>query len=159
MKHIRFIFLLMISATAHAQSSNYQFSHTDSTTAPGAAIWAIWTDVPNWKVWDSGLKDAEITGDFVVGATGKLIPQKGPVSAFKITAIVPDSSYTLETKIPLGRLIVKRTLTVKNGKTFFTHDVRFTGPLKRLFGRLLGKSFRAMLPGVLTTIRQLAEKK
>ena len=34
--------------------SNVHFSHTVETSASPEAIWAIWTDVPNWKQWDDG---------------------------------------------------------------------------------------------------------
>ena len=43
-------------------------------------------------------------------------------------------------------------------EVFFTHDVMFTGPLKNLFGRKLGKGFREMLPNVMNNLRLLAEK-
>jgi hypothetical protein len=159
MKQIFLIISILFAMTANAQQTNYHFSHTDSTTATSDKIWQIWTDVPNWKKWDKGLKEAIIEGEFIVGTKGKLIPDKGLKSKFIISELEPNKSYTFKTKIPFGWLIIKRSLEVKEGKTFFTHDVEFTGIFKRILGNKLGKNYRAMLPSVLTEIKLIAESK
>jgi hypothetical protein len=142
---------------ATAPQTNYHFSHTESTHASSHEIWEVWTAVPKWKQWDKGLKEAVLEGDFEVGSKGTLVPDKGLRSKFVITAVVPNQSYTFKTKIPFGWLIIKRTLEVKEGITFFTHEVEFTGILKKALGRSLGKNYRAMLPGVMLAIKQIAE--
>lgn len=145
--------------SALAQQTNYHFSHTDSTTASNDNIWQIWIDVPNWKQWDKGLKEATLNGEFAVGTKGKLVPDKGPKSKFVITEIIPNTSYTFKTKIPFGWLSIKRTLEVKQGITYFTHEVEFTGLLKKVLGKKLGKNYRAMLPNVMAEIKKIAEVK
>ncbi len=159
MKQIFLIISILFAMEANAQQTNYHFSHTDSTSATSDKIWAVWTDVSNWKMWDKGLKEAALEGEFAVGTKGKLIPDKGPKSKFVINEIEPNKSYTFKTKIPFGWLIVKRTLEIRNGKTFFTHDVEFTGLLKKLLGKKLGENYRAMLPSVLVEIKKIAERK
>lgn len=159
MKQIFLTISILLAMTAHAQQTNYRFSHTDSTTASSDKIWQVWTDVPNWKQWDKGLKEARIDGEFIAGAKGKLIPDKGPKSKFIISELESNKFYTFKTKIPLGWIIIKRTLEVKEGKTYFTHDVEFTGIFKRLIGNKLGKKYKAMLPGVLNEIKQIAESR
>lgn len=145
--------------TTIAQQSNHHFSHTDSTRADSDKIWQVWTDVPNWKQWDKGLKEALLEGEFKVGAKGKLIPDKGPKSTFIIAELLPGKSYTFKTKIPFGWLVIQRTLMVKNGMTYFTHDVEFTGLLKKTLGNALGKKYRAMLPEVMAEIKRIAQGK
>jgi hypothetical protein len=159
MKHLFLIISTFVVMQTQAQQTNYHFSHTDSTTASSDKIWQVWTDVPNWKQWDKGLKEAFLDGEFVVGTKGKLIPDKGPKSKFVISELLQNKSYTFKTKIPFGWLIIKRTLEVKEGKTFFTHDVQFTGFLKKILGNKLGKNYRAMLPSVLSEIKLIAERK
>jgi hypothetical protein len=166
MKHLFLIISTFVVMQIQAQvaptlqeQTNYHFSHTDSTSVSSDKIWQVWTDVPNWKQWDKGLKEAFLDGEFRVGTKGKLIPDKGPKSKFVISELKPNQSYTFKTKIPFGWLIIKRTLEVKEGKTFFTHDVQFTGFLKKILGNKLGKNYRAMLPSVLSEIKLIAEKK
>jgi hypothetical protein len=159
MKHFFLIISTFVVMQTQAQQTNYHFSHTDSTISSSDKIWQVWTDVPNWKQWDKGLKEANLEGEFKVGTKGKLVPDKGPKSNFVISELIPNKSYTFKTKIPFGWLIIKRTLEVKEGRTFFTHDVEFTGFLKKILGNKLGKNYRAMLPGVLTEIKLIVEKK
>lgn len=159
MKHLFLIISTFLVMQTQAQQTNYHFFHTDSTSISSDIIWQVWTDVPNWKQWDKGLKEAFLDGEFMVGTKGKLIPDKGPKSKFVISELVPNKSYTFKTKIPFGWLIIKRTLEIKEGKTFFTHDVQFTGFLKKILGNKLGKNYRAMLPGILSEIKLIAERK
>ncbi|PQJ09093.1 polyketide cyclase [Flavipsychrobacter stenotrophus] len=155
-----FLFLSLCAViNSSAQQTNYHFSSTDSTTASAEKIWQIWTNVPDWENWDKGLKDAQLFGTFMVGTRGTLIPDQGPKSKFIITEIVPGRSYTFKTRIPLGRLVIKRTLEGKNARTYFTHDVQFTGILKKILGNKLGKKYRLILPETLKNIRQMAETK
>jgi hypothetical protein len=159
MKQVFLAISILCAMTANAQQTDFHFSHTDSTSATSDKVWQVWTDVPNWKQWDKGLKEAILEGEFIVGTRGKLIPDKGPRSKFIITELEPHKSYTFKTKIPFGWLIIKRVLEVKDGKTFFTHDVEFTGLIKKFLGNRLGKNYRAMLPSVLAEIKLIAESK
>lgn len=159
MKQIILIISIFTAMTVQAQQTNYHFSHTDSTQVSSDKIWQVWTDVSNWKQWDKGLKEATLEGEFTVGTKGKLIPDKGPKSKFIISEIEPNKSYTFKTKTPFGWLIIKRTLEIKDNKTFFTHDVEFTGLLKKILGNKLGKNYRAMLPSVMSEIKKIAETK
>ncbi len=138
--------------------SNTHFSCSVRTTAPPACIWAIWTNVDHWPEWDKGLKQATLAGPWAVGTRGELVPDKGPRSAFELTAVEPGRSYTFRTKLPLGALYVRRTLSQADGQTQFTHEVWFTGASKGLFGRVLGRRYRALLPEVLAAIRRQAER-
>lgn len=149
---------MLLAVPALAQQSNTRFSHTVETSALPEAIWRIWTDVPNWKMWDDGLKAAELNGPFAAGANGVLIPDKGPKSTFTLTEVASGQSYTFRTKLPLGALHVRRFLTIQNGKTAFTHEIWFTGLTKGIFGRALGRNYRKILPDVMEKIRRIAEQ-
>ncbi len=106
-----------------------------------------------------GLKEAQLEGEFKLSAKGKLIPDKGPKSTFIISEIAPNQSYTFKTNIPFGWLIITRTLDTKGGITYFTHEVEFTGILKKILGKRLGENYRAMLPEVLQAIKRIAEER
>lgn len=149
---------MLLPIMMNAQDSNQHFSYTLQTKAPADSIWKIWVDVANWKKWDTGLKDAVLHGEFVVGAKGKLIPDKGPRSSFQITAIEQNRSYTFRTRIPFGWLVITRELSMQGNVTSFTHEVKFTGLLKRPLGASLGKRYRVMLPVAMENIRRMAEE-
>ena len=160
--HYIFSILLMMASTTTLQAqtakgTNKAFEYTITTSASAEQIWAIWTDVNNWHTWDTGLKAATLDGPFQEGSKGKLIPDKGPKSTFKITAYQAGRSYTFRTGLPLGGLYVERILEEKNGKTQFTHKVYFKGIGGRLIAGSLGKRYRGMLPEAMKKIQQLAK--
>lgn len=153
---------IIFSMALHAQDmeqSNKHFWNTLETSAPPEVIWNIWTDVSSWQIWDTELEEASLNGNFAKGTKGKLVPKKGRKAKFKIIAFEQGKSYTFKTNLPLGGLYVKRTLEIRNGKTYFTHEVWFKGLTKGIFAKALGKEFRRVLPSVMENIKIIAEEK
>ncbi len=140
------------------EQTDKHFWNTLQTTAAPQKIWAIWTDVPNWNTWDTGLKDASIQGDFKRNAKGIIISLENRTSRFKVVHFEKGKTYTFKTRLPFGALYVKRYLDVKEGVTHFTHEVRFTGLTAGIFAKQFGPEFRRLLPEVMENVRQLAEK-
>ena len=134
-----------------------RFSHTVRTTAPPEEIWSLWTDVARWPDWDTELASASLDGDFGLGATGTLKPERGPASRFTIAELSPGEGYAFMIGLPLCRLGVARRLAREAGGTSFTHEVSFEGPLSFVFGALLGGRYRWALPGVMENLRGEAE--
>jgi hypothetical protein len=155
---LRLILLTTIfNMAVFAQQKNYHFSYSLSTQASQDEIWKIWTDVPNWKTWDTGLKDAKLEGIFRNGANGKLTPDQGKISDFIIEKVIENSTYTLKVRIPFGWLKVHRYMVLENDIVVFTHDVQFAGVMKGLIGKKIGKRYREMLPIVMQNIKVIAE--
>lgn len=162
MRSTIFILVISLATTLNAQDNkptDKHFWYSMNTAASSEAIWSIWTDVPNWKDWDTGLKDASIEGEFDLASEGVIISLEDRKSKFKVVEFVEGQTYTYKTKLPMGSLYVKRYLTEENGKTTFTHEVWFKGLTGRLFSKVFGKKFRRMLPDVLRNIKQIAESK
>lgn len=154
-----FILFSMSLSAQHNQPSNKHFWYSLETAATPEKIWQIWTDVSKWNQWDTGLQSAEMSEKFALNATGITTSLEGRKSKFRVVAFEEGRSYTFKTSLPLGGLYVKRYLETKNGKTVFTHYVRFSGVLGGLFAKKLGPKFRAMLPDVLQKINEIAVKK
>ena len=137
--------------------SNHHFSWAVSVDAPTDAVWDQLVDVATWPAWDTEIREAKLDSPFAVGATGSLVPKTGPNLRFAITAVDPGNSYTFVTKMPVGTLAITRKLeTTQTGATF-TDDIRFTGLLRHVFGALLGRGFRRVLPGVMDNFKRLVE--
>lgn len=141
------------------EPTNNHFWYSMETSASPEVIWTIWTDVPNWKNWDTGLKDASIEGYFNLDSKGVITSLEDRKSKFKVVEYKEGQSYTYKTKLPLGSLYVKRYLTVKEGKTIFTHEVWFKGLTGGILAKAFGDKFRTMLPDVLGKIKEIAESK
>lgn len=161
MKRFTMLFItLFCITTLKAQDktpSNKHFWHTVETTAKPSEIWAVWMDVPNWKNWDTGLKDASAKEPLRLGTKGTILSLENRKSKFKVVEFTEGKSYTYKTKLPLGSLYVKRYVQTKNGTTTFTHEVWFKGLTAGIFAKAFGEKFRKMLPDVLLNIKKIAE--
>jgi hypothetical protein len=133
----------------------WSHEHTVETEAPAEAIWRLWSDVSTWSSWDDDIEWARLDGQFAVGSRGKLKPKGVPAGGFKLVAVNPGVSYTVEQRLPLARLRFEHEVTeAGEGPTRFTHRVTVDGPLAALFARLFGRRMKANFP---TVMRHLAE--
>ena len=139
--------------------SNYHFSFTISVNNTIEKVWEVLTDVQSWHKWDTEILEAKLDGDFVVGAKGTMTPKTGPKLKFYISEIETNKSYTFNTVMPVGELVIERTLNLVKKEVEFTDDIKFTGFLKFVFGLMLGGQFRKVLPDVMQKFKNLAESK
>lgn len=136
-----------------------QIEHQISVAAPPERIFAIYQDVPNWHTWDPDTKNASLVGPFRVGSRGKLTPTKGNAVPMLLTSLVPNRSFTVESSIPLFRMVFEHELHPSGANTEVVHRVTFSGLLSLLLGRLLAKQLNLGLPRTLANLKQLAEGK
>ncbi len=141
------------------KQTNYHFQYSIGIDCTQDNAWQLLTEVKDWPKWDTELKKAHLIGDFKQGAKGTLIPKSGPKLTFQITKVNPGKSYTFETKLPIGKLLIFRKLVEKDGFIHFTDDIQFIGIFKRLFGFILGKGFKSVLPEVMQNFKNLVESK
>lgn len=141
---------------AVAPGTDAAFSFTLPTTADAAAVWSVWTDVPNWPAWDV-LTDASIDGEFVAGASGTIVDLNGVESRFEVVELVVDDTYLIALPLPNAAIEIRRTF-VPGEPNRFTHEVVFTGPDASVFAEALGSGFRADLPVVMDAVRRIAEQ-
>jgi hypothetical protein len=137
--------------------SNYHFSYCISINAPLECVWQKLIDVDTWHEWDTEINKARIDGEFDVNTNGSFSPKIGPNLNFYISECIPFESYTFNAILPVGELVVKRTLEPENDVVYFTDDVKFTGLLKEILGMVLGRSFKKVLPTILTKFKELVE--
>lgn len=143
--------------SAETEGSNRAFSYEVTTSASPDSIWSLWTDVSTWKMWDQGLKDAELAEPMHLGSKGKIIPLSGPSASFTVTEFDPKTSYTFVTNLPLAKLTIKRTI-IGTSPTRFRHEVSFSGVMAGTFAKRFGPGFRASLPPTMREIAALAER-
>jgi Polyketide cyclase / dehydrase and lipid transport len=139
------------------QQSNTHFSFTVPINNSLEKVWTNLTDVETWHEWDTELISAKLDGVFTLGAKGTMIPKTGPKLKFYISEYSPQKSYTINTVMPVGELVIKRTLKLENSQVYFTDDIRFTGWLKYVFGVMLGNKFKNILPEVLQNFKRISE--
>lgn len=134
-----------------------QIEHKTIVQAAPDVLFRIYEDVANWHVWDPDTKRAFLDGPLQPGARGKLTPAKGNTVPMRVTEVTADRSFTVESKIPLFRMVFEHELNPTGSGTEVVHRVTLSGPLLLILGRMLGKQIDAGLPVTLRNLKQLAE--
>ncbi len=134
-----------------------QIEHRIEIAAPAQAIFRIYADVSNWHTWDPDTKQATLEGPFEVGSRGRLTPTKGNTVPMVLTKVEPAKCFTVESKIPLFRMVFEHELLPLPGVTKVVHRVTFSGLLSLIIGPLLSKRLNAGLPVTLLRLKALAQ--
>lgn len=136
-----------------------QFEATTQIKAPRARVFSKYSNVSAWPTWDPDVKAASLTGDFVSGAKGVIVPHGGPKSEIVFIEVVADKKFIAQCKLPLCIMRFEHELQDENGSiTRATHRVIFTGLLAPVFGRLIGSGMRKTLPNSLAGLKRAAEE-
>lgn len=132
-------------------------SHTQTTTASPKALWQHYTTVANWPKEDTSLATAKLEGDFAVGSKIVMKPKGAPKSSVTITKVVPMRFYSTQGSIPLGKLLFTHEITQSGKTTSFTHTITITGPLRKLFVKMVAQKLANNLPAKMANIAKIAE--
>ena len=129
------------------------------TPASLEKVWGIIADVKHWNQWDPAISSVEMKkGGLVNDAEGELLASKGSKSHFRVSRVTPDFTYTLETRLPFAQVYTRRILGYHNYKTIITHEVWIEGPLRDLWGALLGKRYERKMRQMNARLVELAEQ-
>jgi uncharacterized protein YndB with AHSA1/START domain len=140
------------------KQSNQHFSYSIHIDNSIEKVWESLIDVERWPIWDTELLSAKLEGSFTNGAKGEMKPKTGPKLKYTISDVVPMQNYTINVAMPVGGMLIKRTLHSEGSQVVFTDDIQFTGILKGIFGLMLGGQFRKVLPEVLDNFKNMAER-
>jgi len=140
---------------------NYSFKLSVATSASKATIWRLWSDVENWKTYDTILQYSYLVddADFELGAQGFVKAKGAPKTKFELIEVQAPLAFVERLKIPLYQAIELRRYFEPDvdGQTVFTHEVNFRGSMRWLAHALLGNNFRHETVRVMTRLRDLAE--
>jgi hypothetical protein len=135
-----------------------QVQHSILVQAPVERIFRIYEDVSAWHTWDPDTKHAMLNGSFAVGTRGSLTPSKGNTVPMLLTRVEPNACFTVESRIPLFRMVFEHELVPQGHAVQVTHRVTFSGPLTFVLGRMLVRQLNQGLPVTLASLKRLAER-
>jgi Polyketide cyclase / dehydrase and lipid transport len=134
-----------------------QVEHSILVQATAERVFRIYQDVSSWHTWDPDTKRAVLEGPFTAGVKGSLTPTKGNTVPMVVTKVEPNSCFTVESKIPMFRMVFEHELVPQSKGVQVVHRVTFSGPLAFLLGRMLVKQLNQGLPVTLASLKRLAE--
>ena len=136
-----------------------QVEHRITISASAESIFRIYADVQSWHTWDPDTKQASLEGPFAVGSRGRLTPTSGKAVPMVLTQVEPGRCFTVESKIPLFRMLFEHELLPSSGATEVVHRVTFSGLLSVVLGPMLSKQLNLGLPVTLSRLKALAESR
>ena len=134
------------------------FANSIIINASKETIFAHYADVANWPIWDKEVK-AVTLGGLDLGSRGSLQPRSGPRAMITISALTPNTSFTVTSKLPWCKMQFCHELTSTGETTKATHSVGFSGPLAFLFRRLIGREIERALPATLQGLKDVSEQR
>ncbi|MEO8012458.1 MAG: SRPBCC family protein [Dokdonella sp.] len=131
--------------------------HSIVVRATAERIFRIYEDVSRWHTWDPDTRRAAIDGPFQAGTRGSLTPAKGRTVPMLLTKVVPNACFTVESRIPLFRIVFEHELVPQVDAVKVVHRATFSGVLAALLGRMLVKRLDQGLPVTLANLKRHAE--
>lgn len=142
--------------------------HTVEAEVDPAVVWERWTQVDHWPVDDPAVQSATLNGPIAQGAVGWVKLASGPRSSFRIAEVDRvRGRFTVESKLPLCTLRLEHEMErpdadpaaevdAHDGRRRVTHRVVLTGPLARVWNKLVGESLGRSLPVAMGNILAIA---
>ncbi|MCP3753072.1 SRPBCC family protein [Pseudomonas sp. SBB6] len=120
-------------------------------------VFRLYQDAACWADWDPEVASASLPDGLMLGAKGWLKPRTGPKANIQIVEVTEGKSFSVQSWLPLCRMLFGHRLAESEGWTVATHWVEFSGPLSFLFRYLVGKSIQASLPNTMRALKQFSE--
>ena len=83
----------------------FEHSHTVTTSAPPAAVWALWSHPASWHSWDPAVESVAFEGHFAEGAAGKVVLAGGIEVPVTLEIVEPGARYL--DRLTMGELVIE----------------------------------------------------
>ncbi|HEX3337269.1 MAG TPA: SRPBCC family protein [Jatrophihabitans sp.] len=132
-------------------------AHIDAD-APPAAFFERWADTATWPEWNLDTEWVRLDGPFQQGACGTLKPKGGPKVPFVVESLVDGREFIDVSRLFGARLTFAHHVTPTGPGCRVDVRVTMTGPLARLWTRILGPGLRTSLLADLERLAGLVER-
>ena len=117
----------------------FEASHSERSSAPPPAVWALWADAGRWPEWNEQLEYGEIDGDLAVGTGATVKFKRGGKMRFRVVAVEPERLFVDEARLPGCRFGHEHRVEPAGSGSEITHRLYLIGLTSGLFSRLFGR--------------------
>lgn len=129
------------------------------SSAKPEAIFALYSDFPNWKRWDVHLEATTLEGTFEAGSVGTLQPIGAPAPLkFRLLEVIPNFGFTDLTELNGASVVFTHTLETIPEGTRITHRCELIGEHWGKYLDTLGAGIAKRMPSTVTNLARLAEE-
>lgn len=137
----------------------WEFEHSIITDARKDEIWTLYSNVESWPLWDHGIEDISLDGEFMEGTNGKIKMEGQGYLNYRITMADPDKGYTVETVIEDLKTTIEFIHTfvdLPDGKIRLTNHVTILCLDKEEMEKEIGGSIASGVPQTMENIARMA---
>ena len=122
-------------------------THTIVTKAASKEqMWKLFSDVNNWKNWDSGIDFAQLEGNFEAGNYFILKPKGGPKIKIELVETIKNKTFTDLTRFPLAKMWGVHLFEECSDGLKISTTMKIKGPLAFLWRKLVAEKIVNGLP-------------
>ena len=81
-----------------------EFSFKIKINAKKEKVWEYYADINKWYIWEEGLKDIKLNGEFKTGSKGIMKLENIPPLEYVLTSVKENKEFWDRTDIPLGSI-------------------------------------------------------
>lgn len=120
--------------------------YEETTTLTCDELWPVLADVARWPEVDQNIEYLTIGQPPAAGVPFVLKPKGGPRLKFVIGTFEAPSRYADVCRMPFVTMRTLHTLIPVARGTTIRVDIKITGPLSQVWGRLVGRKHASGLP-------------
>ena len=136
----------------------FEAAHSERTTAPPSAVWALWEDPARGPEWNEQLESGELEGEFAPGERIRVKFRRGGRMQFEIVTLEPERLFCDEARLPGARLGHEHRLEANGAGCEITHRLYVRGFMSGFWALLLGrKRMRESVVAFCGREREIAE--
>ena len=109
-------------------------------------VWAVWTNINQWNLWQSDIEYATIKGEFQVGTIFNLKPKGGPRVKIELIEVVPFKSFTDLTRFPGAKMYGSHEFRAHGDALEIKTTMRIECPLSFLWKKLVAEDIANGMP-------------
>jgi hypothetical protein len=135
-----------------------QISHSETTRASAADVWAWYADVTRWPRFEGGVQSVQLSGPFASGTKGTAVLPNGRKVRIRLRDVHEGVSFTDVQWLRGVTVTTHHRLDPEEASTRITHTVSLGGVFGRLFPRLTTIPVRSSLPVSVARLAVLAAR-
>ncbi|MCL4346151.1 MAG: hypothetical protein M1375_04665 [Candidatus Thermoplasmatota archaeon] len=137
----------------------WEFEHSILTEAGKETIWTLYSNIESWPLWDHGIEDVSLDGEFKQGSHGKIKLEGQASLTYRITLADPDKGFSDETIVDDLGSTIKFIHTFSNlpeGKIRLTNRVVVLCSGNEEMEREIGEGVSSGVPGTMENMARMA---
>lgn len=103
-------------------------------------MWKLFTDVNSWHIWDSGVENAQLNGQFEQGNHILLKPKNGPKIKIVLSKVVEKQLFITASSFPLGKIYHQHLFVETSDGLRISYTITVKGVLSFLWVKLIAQN-------------------